>query len=399
MNTSKRPWIVLLAVAAIAVGCSNGEKEAKKGAGPGGGMNVTKSVTVEVTKSVQKDFVVWGDYPGEFVSDGLAELSSEVPGKVKEVSVRLGDVVKKGDTLAVVDPVMYASRVKELRASVSLSEAGSEEAKVNIANLRSELDRKKPLLAQKLVTEREVEDLESRIRAAEQRLEIARATVAQNQARLGAARDSLSDTRIRAPFDGTIAERYVDVGAHVSTGQPMFRVVDDQEIYMRLRIPEIESGLVQPGMAVEIRVDALGGGKVDGTVGRVAPAVDPATRTLRVDVVRPEGIEWERVKPGMYARAKLQLGNRPDALTLNNQAIQKANDGSRYVWVVTGGKANKKTVTTGLRGRSETEIVDGLAPGDQVVLRGIEKLRPDAQVTLVQGAEAAPADAPEESPR
>jgi RND family efflux transporter MFP subunit len=370
---------VLLTVTLFASCSKDEEKPARRGP-----MNVTKSVTVEAIAPVRQDFVVRGDYPGEFVSDGMAELSSEVAGSVREVNVRLGDVVEEGDTLAVVDPVTYASRVKELRASVHLSEASAEEANVNLANLRAELDRKKPLLDQKLVTEREIEDLESRVRAAEQRREIARATVQQNQARLGAARDSLSDTRVKAPFDGTIAERYVDVGAHVAPGQPMFRVVDDQEIYMRLRVPETESGLVETGMPVEIRVDALGGRKVSGEVGRVAPAVDPATRTLRVDVVKPDDAEWARVKPGMYARAGLELGNRPGAITLDNQAILKGNDGSRYVWVVRDGKAEKQTITTGLRGRSETEVVEGLDGSEKVVLRGIEKLRPGIEVTLVK---------------
>lgn len=371
--------------------CSKTEEAARPTFGA-----MTKSVTVEVIHASQEDFVVWGDYPGEFVSDGMAELSSEVTGRVKEVNVRLGDAVKLDQTLATVDPVSYATRVKELRASVNLSNAGVEESRVNLANLRAELDRKKPLLAQKLITEREIEDLESRVRAAEQRIEIARATVDQNQARLSAAQVDLNETRVRAPFQGVVAERYVDVGAYVTTGQPMFRIVDNQEIYLRLRVPETESGLVKVGMAVEVRVDALGGEAIRGTVGRVAPAVDPATRTLRVDVTRPaEPDAWAAIKPGMYARAKLELGNRPSALTLDNQAILKASDATRFVWVVEDGVANRRDITTGLRGRQKTEIIDGLQPGDQVVLRGIEKLRPGSEVTLVGNA---PSAAPETAP-
>lgn len=390
-------WVVF--VLGLTCGCEKPGGEQKKG-GPGGWGNMTKSVTVEVTRAEAEDFVVWGDYPGEFVSDGMAELSSEVAGKVTSVDVRLGDPVKKGDPLAVVDPVTYATRVRELRASVSLSEASLEESRLNLENMRAELQRKQPLLAQKLVTEREIEDLASRVRAAEQRLEVARATVDQNKARLSSARDSLSDTRVKAPFDGIVAERYVDVGAHVSPGQPMFRVVDDQEIYLRLRIPETESGLVRPEMPVEIRVDALGGQSVKGVVGRVAPAVDPATRTLRADVVRPDGESWDAVKPGMYARAKLELGNRPGALVLDNQAILKGHDAARYVWVVEDGKAAKRPITTGLQGRQKTEIVEGLSAEDAVVLRGIEKLRPGSEVTLVnQGTAPAPAaEAAEPSP-
>ncbi len=388
--------ITLITLLFVLAGCTKPEKEQKKGGW--GGMNATKSVTVEAISPTREQFQVWGDYPGEFVSDGMAELSSEVAGRVKEVNVRLGDKVAKGDALATVDPVSYQQRVRELQASVSLSNASLEESKVALENMRRELDRKKPLLAQKLVTEREIEDLEARVRGAEQRLEIARATVQQNQARLGSARDSLSDTTVRAPFHGTIAERYVDVGAHVGPGQPMFRVVDDQEIYLRLRVPETESGLVTAGMGVEIRVDALGGQKVSGTVGRVAPAVDPATRTLRVDVVSAEGADWAGLKPGMYARARLQLGERSDALTLDNQAILKARDASRYVWLVEDGKADKRIITTGLQGRSKTEVVDGLTEADRVVLRGVEKLRPGSEVTFINEKrapeeEAAPAEA------
>lgn len=381
-------WMMaaLAATVLVGAGCEKSDSEPSKG--PGGWANMTKSVTVEVTQPQNEDFVVWGDYPAEFVSDGMAELSSEVSGKVKVVNVRLGDTVKEGDVLGVVDPVTYATRVKELRASVNLSEASLGEARAHLANLQSELDRKKPLMARKLVTEREVEDLESQLRAAQQRVEIARATIDQNQARLSSARNSLSDTNVRAPFTGVVAERYVDVGAHVSPGQPMFRVVDDQEIYLRLRVPETESGLVQREMAVEVRVDALGGQSITGTVGRVAPAVDPATRTLRVDVVRPEGEGWDQVKPGMYARARLQLGNRPGALVLDNQAILKGSDASLYVWVVIDGKVEKRPIMTGLRGRQKTEIVDGLALGTPVVLRGIEKLRPGSEVTLVNQPEA-----------
>ena len=385
-------WMLFALLAStLTLGCTDGGEEKKAGAGAGT-MQVSTSITVEAIQPERGEFVVWGDYPGEFVSDGMAELSSEVGGRVTSVEVRLGDVVKKGDTLAVVDPVSYQQRVREVRATVSLSEAGLEEAKVQLENMRRELERKQPLLAQKLVTEREIEDLQARVSAAEQRLEIARATVEQNKARLGSARDTLSDTRIRAPFAGTLAERYVDVGAHVNPGEPMFRLVDDQEIYLRLRVPETESGLVKPGMAVEIRVDAMGGQQILGVVGRVAPAVDPATRTLRVDVVKPEDASgWEAVKPGMYARSRLQLGERDSALTLDNQAILKGRDAARFVWVIADGQAEKRTITTGLKGRQRTEILEGLAEGEHVVLRGMEKLVPGAKVALARRADEAPA--------
>src|SRR5690606_23904085 len=131
------------------------------------------------------------------------------------INVRLGDTVKKGDVLAVIDPVTYQQRVKELEASVAVARASAEEARAQKANLEADLQRREPLLARNLVTEREIEDLKSQISVAQQRIDVAEATVQQNQARLSTGRVSLQDTRVKAPFDGIVAERFVDVGNHV----------------------------------------------------------------------------------------------------------------------------------------------------------------------------------------
>jgi RND family efflux transporter MFP subunit len=192
---------------------------------------------------------------------------------------------------------------------------------------------------------------------------------------------------VKAPFDGVVAERFVDIGTYVSPAQPLFRVVDKSAVYVRIRIPEADSGLVSENMPVTLRVDALGGRKLDGKVGRIAPALDPATRTLRVDVMPATEGAWEGVRPGMFARAQLELGERATALTVVNQAILKERDGSRYVWRVNDEIASKARVELGLRGRTATEVTSGIAAGDVVVLRGHEKLRTDnTPVVLLERA-------------
>lgn len=379
--------ILIVGALALSVACQGGDKDASP-KGPGG-VKVAPAATVQPYEIVRAELEVRRDYGGEFVSDAMADLSAEVSGTVKDVKFRLGDRVEKGDVLAVIDPVTYQQRVRELRASVALADASVEEARALKANLEAELRRKKPLLDRKLVTEREIEDLESQIAVAQQRLDVAQATVQQNQARLDAGRDSLQDTRVRAPFAGIVAERFVDLGNHINPGQPLFRVVDDSTIYLRLRIAEHDSGMVTVGMPVTMRVDALGGRLMSGTIGRIAPAVDPQTRTLRVDVVKPEELEpkdeelWSRVKPGMYARAQIIIADRADAISVPSQAIHKERDGSFYVWVIEESKAQKKPIIAGLRDREVTEIVEGLDGGETIVLRGHEKVVEGGEVQLV----------------
>lgn len=351
--------------------------------GPGGKMKIAPAAAVMAHQVTAEAFEVRRDYGGEFVSDAMADLSAEVSGVVREVNVRLGDRVEKDTVIAVVDATVYQQRVKELQASVSLAEAGVEEARAQLANLNADLNRKRPLLARQLVTAREIEDLEAQVAIAEQRISVAQATVDQNRARLSTGRDNLQDTRVRAPFAGVIAERFVDKGNHVTAGQPLFRVVDDGEIYLQLRVAEHDSGMIEQGMKVTMRIDALGGDLVEGTVARIAPAVDPQTRTLRIDVTRGEDANWNRIKPGMYARAQITIASKPSAVIVPSQAIQKDRDGSRYVWKIVDGKSFKTVVQPGLRDRDKTEVVEGVAPGDQIVLRGAEKVTEGGVVQLV----------------
>lgn len=374
----------LLLLALLALAACDGESKGKEN-GPAK-MKVAPAATVMGHTVVATAFEVKRDYGGEFVSDAMADLSAEVSGVVREVNVRLGDAVTKDQVLAVVDAVVYQQRVKELQASVNLAEAGVEETRAQLQNLRADLNRKKPLLARNLVTAREIEDLESQVAVASQRISVAQATVDQNRARLATGRVNLTDTKVRAPFAGVVAERFVDMGNHVTAGQALFRVVDDTEKYLQLRVAEHDSGMVEPGMKVTLRVDALGGDLVEGVVARIAPAVDPQTRTLRIDVVKGTDANWGRIKPGMYARAQIIIASKESAVLAPSQAIQKDRDGSRYVWKVVDGKSVKTVIQPGLRDRDQTEVLEGLTPGDTIVVRGHEKLTPDGEVQLVANA-------------
>jgi len=379
----------LLLILTLALAC-DGNSDAASAQGARKGMKVAPAATVQVHTIKEEPFEVLRDYGGEFSSDAMANLSAEVTGVIREINVRLGDPVKTGDVLAVIDPVTYQQRVRELEASVAVSRASVEEARAQKANLEADLARRKPLLARNLVTAREIEDLQAQIAVAAQRIDVAQATVQQNQARLSTGRVSLQDTRVRAPFDGVVAERFADIGNHVTAGQALFRVVDNTDISLQLRVAETDSGMITLGMPVVIRVDALGGDSVPGKVGRIAPAVDSQTRTMRVDVLPDESApnSWSRIKPGMYARAQIVLASKESTPVAPSQAVMKDRDGTRYVWVVKDGKSNRANITPGLRNRDSTEIVEGLGAGDIIVLRGHEKLTEGGVVQLVQEVRA-----------
>lgn len=250
-----------------------------------------------------------------------------------------------------------------------------------------------------MVTEREIEELESGLRRAEQQVAVAQAMIEQNQARLMTAQENLRNTQIRAPFDGTVGERYVDRGTYISPGQPIYNVLDEGELYVTVRVPERDAPRVHRETPVQIRIGAMGGAPLAGKIHRVAPALDPMTRSLRVDVVLDE-VEGLYIRPGMYARLSLQLGYEEEAVTVASQAILRRTDGTPYVWVVSAEETvERREIVLGLVGADQTQVVEGLSAGETVVSRGHEKLEEGMKIRDVgrQGRSAGSAEQDGES--
>ena len=373
--------IVVVAGVLAAAACSN-DDDGQGGGGPPammGGGDQESSVTVETVDVDRGEFQVTGDYAGEFRSEGMTELSSDVAGRIMSIEVNIGDTVDQGQLLARIDDTSLHQSVRELEANVSVARANREEAQVNRENLESDLRRKQPLLERDMVSEREIEELESAIRIADQQISVAEANIEQNQARLASAREDLSNTEVRAPFDGKIGMRHVDRGTYVSPGQSMFTLIDDGDLYVTVKVPERQAARVNLDTPVTIRVGAVGSVAIPGQIHRIAPAIDPSTRTLRVDVTVDNGMDLQ-LRPGMYGRLRLELGREEDALTVSNQAILRDTDGTPYVWKVEDGKAQRQDLELGLSGRNRSQIVGGLTDDDRVVLRGHEKLEEGSNI-------------------
>lgn len=395
MKTKLTALTAILLLTAL-TGCTGKEKAKASGAHHhrGASFKVDAAVLVETTEASKAPFAVRGDYAGEFAADRQAQVAFEVSGRIVKMDYDIGERLKKGQVLAKIDPTTYRQKVREAQAAVQMAQASLGEAKVAADNLDKDLEAKRPLLAKQLISQREVEDLDAQLRQSRQKVAVAQASLEQAKARLQTARENLRNTQVRAPFDAKIAARHADLGSYVGPSQPVFRLVSDSQTFLKVNVPEQDSGSVGVGKPVGVRVGALGGVAFKGKVARVAPAVDPKTRTLRTDVVlEPTDKQTElveRIRPGMYAQVQIELGNRDQAVTVPKQALQEERGGEPFVWVVADGKAKKAALTLGLKGRDRVEVLDGLSGGEPVVIRGFEKLEVGSKVkslaTLGEGS-------------
>ncbi|HEX7121353.1 MAG TPA: efflux RND transporter periplasmic adaptor subunit, partial [Gemmatimonadaceae bacterium] len=241
----------------------------------------------------------------------------------------------------------------------------SAEAALKLAE--SNFSRSDQLFKQQIITAAEFE----RDRAA---LESARATKEQLTTRLGYA-------KITAPTAGIITEKRVEAGDIVSGQTRLFAVADISTLVTRVQVSELEVTSLSVGDRVRLTVDALDGAAVDGRIRRIFPAADSATRLVPVEVALT-GAMLQRLRPGYTVRATFRLDERNDALLVPSRAISGP-AGARQVFVVRDGKIVRQAVSVGpdLDGRSE--VYDGLAEGDSVIVSGTSMLREGAPARVV----------------
>ena len=321
-------------------------------------------VPVETTKPIRGD--VYAVYSGTAPIEAFAEADviAKVEGEVREILFEEGNEVKEGDVLARLDGDRLRLELNESRA--------------RLEQMRSDFERNSDLRDKGLLSEGEFEKLRYDLEALEASFNLANL--------------ELDYTRIRAPIDGVVSERYVKVGNTIRVGEPAFRVTSFDPLVAYLHVPEREYRQISAGQPVAIDIDALAGQRIIATVTRISPVVDPETGTFKITIQIRD--EERRIKPGMFGRISVVYDVHENVLQVPRSAIVEEM-GNQTVFVIEDGKAVRRIVQTGYGNDGMIEIADGLSEDDAVVTVGQIGLKPDAKVSVInapaseEGAEEA----------
>src|SRR5579864_7764294 len=325
---------------------------------------------------------------GEFKPYQEVEVHAKVAGYIRQIYVDVGDRVREGQTIAVLEVPELAAQLTGAEAAVrsaqqqirkaqgNLQRAQSSHAAAHSAytRLKQAADARAGLVAQQEVDDSQAKDLESRaqvasaeaeLSAAKQQLEVAQANQKQYVA--------LSNyTRIVAPFAGVITNRYADTGALVAAGTssstqaiPVVRLVQVSRLRLVLPIPESVAGQIHLGDPVKVRVQALDA-EIEGKVSRFADSLDRQTRTMEteIDFDNRNG----RLIPGMYTETKLSLREKKNALTVPLEAVSRNGDEATVLAVNAQNVVQERQVRLGLEDNTRVEVVSGLAEGERGVI-------------------------------
>jgi len=305
-----------------------------------------------------------------------AVIGSESGGlRLLEVRVNVGDVVKKGEVLAVFSADTVNADVEQARAALQEAQANAAEAQANAKRAES-------LKSSGAMSEQQVTQYVTAARTASARVAAAKATLTQQQLRL-------KYTQVVAPDSGIISARSATVGAVVGVGTELFRLIRQGRLEWRAELPASDIGRVKPG--TRVRVKGANGSEVIGKVRTVAPTVDAQTRTTLVYVDLPPNLSGSApLKAGMFAGGEFELGA-SNALTVPQQAIA-VRDGFSYVFRLNpDSRVSQVKIGTGRRLGERIEVVSGLAPDAQIVIEGAGFLNDGDLVKNVQAQQAAPA--------
>jgi RND family efflux transporter MFP subunit len=325
---------------------------------------------------------------GTLAAFDQAIVGVKVPGRLQQITVDLGTVVKKGQLIGEIDPQDYQLRVRQAesalaqaRARLALNPNSTEEptdpkqislvrqAQALVDEAKIKLDRSAALVKQGIIAQAEYDVAETAHKVAISRYEDAveefhnrLAILTQRRSELEIARQQLADTKIFAPFDGVVQEKRASLGEFLASGAPIATVVQVNPLRLRAEIPEREANQIEIGQKILLSVEA-NSNTYNGQIKRLSPTLTQENRMLMVEA---EILNDGSLKPGLFARAQVIIDNKNTIAAVPKSAVISF-AGIEKVITVKNGKALEKTITTGQRMDDMIEVVEGLEVGEEIV--------------------------------
>ena len=336
---------------------------------------------------------------GEFLPYQEVELHAKVAGYIRNINVDIGDRVRTGQVLAVLE-------IPELSAQLAGANAGVRHSREEITRAQNEVSRaeadhealhaaaarlKQASEARPgLVAEQELDDATAKDRSAEAQVEAAKSALSAARQQLEVSQAdqqryaALSEySRITAPFDGVVTWRYADTGSLIQAGtsnvssMPVVKLSQVNVLRLRIPVPESLAASVRDGEPADIRVKATDE-HISGKVIRSTDSLDRSTRTMQVEIDVPN--RDYKLTPGMYADVSLRIQNDPNALTLPLQSINRDADKTTVLLVDAQNHVEQREIHTGIEGSDRIQILAGLNEGDRVIVGNLGEYRPGQHV-------------------
>lgn len=311
-----------------------------------------QGVPVEVIQVVKGNIAA--DYSGTATLEPEADavIVAKIEGIVKQIFAEEGNIVKTGEALAKLEDEQYKLEL--------------EKAEALLKKLSNDFQRNEALFKNKIISKDTYEQ--------------AKYDFHTQESTVGLARLNYTNTTIKAPFMGVIAERMIKTGNMVQKNQSTFRITGFNPLLALLHVPEKEMSKLKPGFPAKVSADAIPGTEFTGKIIRISPVVDAGTGTFKVTVEIND--KTMKLKPGMFARVNIVYDNHNDTLLVPKNTILEE-DTESWVFLVKKDTVTKTKVVTGYKNKTHVEIISGLSPNDTIVTTGLSTLKDGTKVKVI----------------
>jgi multidrug efflux pump subunit AcrA (membrane-fusion protein) len=367
----KKPTLVLIPFLLWLAGCSEPPEIPSSAQSNVVGVNVVTAAT--------------GQLPAIYEATGTvrartsATISAKWMGYVREVKVQVGDRVREGQLLVILDARdldASANRAgaarEEVRSTIPEADSAVAAAKANLDLVQSTFKRMNELFEEKSISDQEFDESSAKLKAAQAAFEIARAKRTQLDSKLAqadqevrAAQVTRSYAEVQAPFAGIVTAKSVDPGNLAAPGAPLLTIERDG-YRLEASVDESELSAIRTGQPVSVTLDGINS-TIDARVSEIVPSVDAASRayTVKIDLPADPGL-----RSGIFGRAKFQLGSRQVLVIPNAAVIERGQ--LQSVFVAENGVARTRLITLGDKApndkeKAEVEVLSGLSAGEKVI--------------------------------
>lgn len=359
---------------------------------------------------------------GVVEANETVRVTSEIMGQAKEVKVKDGEEVNKGDILIVLGDEQIKIQVAQAQATLDSVQASYDkiksgarpqeikqaesavlQAKINRDSAEENYLRMKKLFTEKAISEQQYEQAKNQYEiadvqyqsaqesyelviegAAEEDVKSVEAQVRQTKSALDMAKYQLKNTQVTAPISGKVTSITVSSGEMVSPSIPLLSIIDVSRIFVRVGISEKDISKIKESQTVDLKIDAFPEEKFQGEVVSKGVAVDQISKTLevKIEILKPE----VDIPVGVFARGDILVKTNQDALIISSSALTRKKDGI-YVYVIEEGIARQKEVVLGIIQDERVEILDGLSEEEEIVVLGNQELEDGVRVDVLDKEE------------
>jgi RND family efflux transporter MFP subunit len=338
-------WVVIpIAMAVMCTACNKKKTDAIEQAAK------NETLTIKVAQVHQQAVAQIYEYTAVVRAEAVNNIAPTIPGRIDKIFVEVGDFVTVGQKLAQMD----ATQLRQ--------------AKTQLDNLKENFNRLDELYKVGGVSKADWDALKTQLDVAQN----AYNTLAEN-------------TQLTSPINGVVTSRNYDSG-DVYPGNPLSPILQIQQIKpvkLTINVSESQYNDIKKGMEAQIKIDILGNEDLKGRVSLIYPTLDARTHTFPVEITIPN--VNAKVRPGMYARAIFNLGNRNNVVAPDNAIVKQPGSGDRYVYLVhEDNTVSYEKVELGRRLDATYELISGLKDGDKVAVTSLTKLKNGTSVKIVE---------------